>query len=340
MCLYESYYTDAAMKVIYPPKLQKGDVISIIAPSRSMALLDQETINITNKRLEELGLRLDFGKNIYEKDDFISSSIKSRIQDLHNAFSDKEVKAIITVIGGFNCNQLLKYIDWDIIKNNPKIFCGFSDITALNDAIFAKTGLVTYSGPHYSSFGQKLHFEYTLEYFEKCLFSEKSFSVEPSKRWSDDLWYMNQNDRKLISNNGYLVINEGVTEGTIVGANLCTLNLLQGTEFMPDLENSVLFIEDDGESKPHTFDRDLQSLIHQPGFIKAKAIVVGRFQNESKITNDLLTQIIKTKKELEKIPIIAGVDFGHTDPKITFPIGGQAHLEIFKKGSMIEIVRH
>ena len=328
------------MEAIYPSKLKKGDVVSVVAPSRSMSILSQESINIANKRFNELGLRLNFGKNIYEKDDFVSSSIKSRIQDLHGAFSDKKVKAVITVIGGFNCNQLLKYIDWDIIKNNPKIFCGFSDITALNNAIFAKTGLVTYSGPHYSSFGQKLYLEYTIEYFKKCLFSEKPFNVEPSEKWSDDLWYMNQNNRKLIPNNGYLVINEGVAAGAIIGANLCTLNLLQGTEFMPNLEGTVLFIEDDNESKLHTFDRDLQSLIHQAGFSKVMAIVIGRFQNESNMTNGLLTQIIKTKKELEKIPVIAGVDFGHTDPKITFPIGGEVRLEISKKESIIEIIKH
>ena len=100
------------MKKIYPAKLKAGDEIRIIAPSRSMAILNKEIINIANKRFQELGLKLSFGKHIYETDEFNSSSIESRVEDLHEAFSDKNVKAIITVIGGFNSNQLLRYIDW------------------------------------------------------------------------------------------------------------------------------------------------------------------------------------------------------------------------------------
>lgn len=94
-----------------------------------------------------------------------SSSIQSRVEDLHNAFLDKNVKAILTCIGGFNVNQILEYIDYSIIKNNPKIICGFSDITALINAIFAKTGLVTYHGTHFSSFGFEKDIEYTNQYF-------------------------------------------------------------------------------------------------------------------------------------------------------------------------------
>src|SRR3990167_70554 len=186
------------MKKIYPEKLKIGDEVRIIAPSRSMKILSEETKNIADKRFLDLGLELSFGKNIYKTDEFNSSSIESRIEDLHEAFSDKNVKAVITVIGGFNSNQLLKYIDWELVKNNPKIFLGYSDITALNNSIFTKTGLVTYSGPHYSTFGQKLFFDYTLEYFKKCLMSDEPFEVSSSNSWSDDEWYLDQNKRELV----------------------------------------------------------------------------------------------------------------------------------------------
>jgi len=325
---------------IYPTKLKAGDEVRIVAPSRSLAIISEESRKIANNRFSDLGLKLSFGKHLEEKDEFVSSSIKSRIEDLHDAFRDKNVKAIITVIGGFNSNQLLKYLDWDLIKNNPKIFCGFSDITALNNAIFAKTGLISYSGPHYSTFGQELYFDYTLEYFKKCLLSDDPFEIIPSEQWSDDAWYKNQKERTLIKNDGFLLINEGNASGTIVGANLCTLNLLQGTEYFPDLENSILFIEDDEESLPHTFDRDLQSLIHLPIFSSVKGIVIGRFQKASEITNELLIKIIKTKKELDNLPVIANVDFGHTDPKITFPVGGEVNL-VAKNGKVkIELIKH
>lgn len=328
------------MKKIIPAKLNRGDKIRVIAPSRSLQLIGEETKQIANKRFEEMGLTLSFGKHVNEMDDFASSSIKSRIEDLHDAFTDKSVKAILTVIGGFNSNQLFKYIDWDLIKNNPKIFCGYSDITALNNAMHAKTGLITYSGPHYSTFGQKLHFDYSLEYFKRCLLSHEQFEIQPSKEWSDDAWYIDQDKRELSPNEGYLVIHEGQAEGIILGANLCTFNLLQGTEYMPSLTNSLLFIEDDYESVPHTFDRDLQSLIYQPGFEDVKGIVIGKFQKASKMTNDLLKQIIETKRELKNIPVIANVDFGHSDPKITFPIGGTAIIKADSNIVRLQVVEH
>lgn len=327
------------MDKIFPDKLKLGDEIRVIAPSRSLAIISKESRKIANDRIEKLGLKLSFGKHVEEIDDFTSSTIDSRIEDLHNAFSDKNIKAILTVIGGFNSNQLLRYVDWGLIKNNPKILCGFSDITALNNAFFAKTGLVTYSGPHYSSFGQKLYFDYTLDYFKKCLMTNDSFEVRPSETWSDDAWYKNQDNRNLIPNNGWLVINEGNAKGTLLGANLCTFNLLQGTEYFPDITSSVLFLEDDEESAPHDFDRDLQSLIHLPEFSKIKGLVIGRFQRTSEMTNEKLIQIIKTKKELN-LPVIANVDFGHTDPKITFPVGGEVELEFKETSSSIKITEH
>ena len=328
------------MDKIFPKKLKPRDEIRVIAPSRSLAIITPESREIANKRLEDVGLKLSFGKHVEEIDDFVSSSIESRVEDLHDAFNDKNVKGILTVIGGFNCNQLFRYIDWDIIENNPKVFCGFSDITALNNAIFTKTGLVTYSGPHYSTFGQKLHFDYTLNYFKGCLMAEKPFEIHSSESWSDDEWYKDQDNINLIPNKGWLVINEGEAEGTILGANLCTFNLLQGTEYMPDLKDSVLFLEDDYESKPYSFDRDLQSVIHLPDFSEVRGIVIGRFQKASEMTNKLLTQIIKTKKELNHIPVIANVDFGHSDPKITFPIGGTCRLNATKDRQILQIIKH
>ena len=328
------------MQKIFPTKLKAGDEIRIIAPARSMSIIGAESQEVANKRLADLGFKVTFGKHVDENDEFMSSSIKSRIQDLHEAFLDKNVKAILTVIGGFNSNQLLRYIDWNIIKNNPKIFCGYSDITALGNAILEKTGLVSYYGPHYSSFGQELHFEYTLDYFKKCLLAEEPFELKASKEWSDDVWYKDQKNRNLIQNKGWIVVNPGKTEGIIVGGNLGTFNLLQGTEYFPSLDNSILFIEDDSESLAHTFDRDLQSLIHQPDFLKVKGIVIGRFQKESDISTDMLNKIIKSKKELDNIPIIANIDFGHTDPKITFPIGGNVLINAQNGNPTIKIIEH
>ena len=328
--------------MIIPPKLKQGDEIRVIAPAESLSLLSEENVQLAKRHFEKQGFKITFSKNCKESDIFISSSIRSRVEDIHEAFRDKNVKAIFTVIGGFNSNQLLKFLDYELIKNNPKILCGYSDITALANAITAKTGLITYSGLHFSTWAMKKEFEYNLEYFKKCLMNEDEFLVEPSKTWPDDAWYKDQGNRKIEKNEGFLVLNKGEVKGTILGGNLCTFNLLRGTEFMPDLTNSILFIEDDdmaGDYFGVEFDRNLQSLIHQPNFDKVKGIVIGRFQKNTDMNLEKLNYIIQTKKELENIPVIANADFGHTNPLITFPIGGTVKLKVNNKVEF-KILKH
>lgn len=328
------------MDVRIPPKLRTGDTVRVVAPSCSLAMISPGVRAIADYRLRALGLEVSFGKHVEESDQFTSSPVESRVEDLHEALADPDVAGILTAIGGYNSNQLLRRLDWDLISRNPKALCGFSDITALGNAILAKTGIVTYSGPHYSTFGQKRHAEYTVEYFVACLMSDAPYTVRPSPFWTDDAWYLGQDNRILEPGEGYRVIHEGEAEGKIVGGNLSTLNLLQGTEFLPNLAGSILFLEDDFESQPHTFDRDLQSFLQLPGFAGVQALVIGRFQRESHMTDDLLRTIIATKPELARLPVIANVDFGHTDPRITFSVGGTARITASGTGTQIEILVH
>jgi muramoyltetrapeptide carboxypeptidase LdcA involved in peptidoglycan recycling len=322
---------------LFPKKLSPGDEIRVIAPSTSFRIIESAIREIALHKLSTLNLQVSYGKNCEESDEFNSSSLASRIIDLHDAFADPQVKGVLSAIGGFNSNQLLRYLDYDLIGANPKVFCGFSDITALSTAIFAKTGMVTYSGPHFSTFGMEKGLEYTLEYFKKCLMDTGPFTVEPSNTWSDDSWYRDQRNRSFTPNDGFQVVNEGQAEGILLGGNLCTLNLLQGTEYMPSLTESILLVEDDYESKPLTFDRDLQSLIHQPAFRGVKGIVIGRFQHKSEMEHAKLVKIIKSKQELKKIPVIVNADFGHTTPQFTFPIGGRGKL-VARDGEVIFII--
>lgn len=330
------------MKTIYPQKIKIGDETRVIVTSETLFApwITEELKEIAISKFRELGLKLSFGEHVSEINEFNSSSIESRISDLHNAFFDKNIKLIIAVTGGGNANQLLKYIDYSLIKNNPKIFCGYSDVNVLANAIYAKTGLISYSGPQFTSFGNKKDFDYLSEYFKKCLFSEELFDLNPSKKWSDDDWDVDQENRKYFKNEGYWIVNEGVAEGVILGGNQSTFNLLHGTEFMPSLKESLLFLEDDSEVNAQTFDRDLYSIILQPGFEKVRGLVFGRFQKKSGITKDLLLKIIKGKKELNEIPIIANADFGHTTPMATFPIGGIGKIEVAKNDSKISIIKH
>ncbi len=325
---------------IIPKKLISIAELRVVAPVRSMGLLFDESKQLAIESLKKKGFRLSFGKHVDEMDEFLSSSVESRVSDLHDAFLDKEVDGILTVIGGYNSNQLLSYIDYDIIKKNPKVICGFSDVTALANAISVKTGMVTYIGPHFSSWGMEQGFEYSAEYFLKTCLKSESFEILPSNEWSDDPWYMDQENRDFIKNDGPWIINEGSGSGKIYGGHVRCFNSLQGTEYFPDLTDSILFLEEDAEINPQLFDRQLQSIIHQKDFSGVRAILIGRFQKDTNMTLDLLTKIIKTKKELEHIPVVANLDFGHTTPMFTIPIGGIAEVSAENNKCVIKIIEH
>ncbi|CAM4228503.1 S66 peptidase family protein [Paenibacillus typhae] len=318
-----------AMKGSHPmkaPKLQAGDGIRIISPSNSLGIIAPEQIEASTRLLESYGFKVSFAAHAYEMDRFSSSSVRSRVEDIHEAFRDPDVKGILTTLGGHNCNQLLRELDYRLIADNPKRLCGYSDITALSSAIYRKTGLITYSGPHFSTLSMRLGNEYTVRHFIRMMMEDEPVLVQPSAEWSDDAWFLDQENRSFEANEGPYTIGSGSAEGTIIGGNLCTLNLLQGTEYMPSLKDAILFLEDDFESGPEVFDRDLQSLIHQPDFEQVKGLVIGRFQRASRITRDMLETIIRSKKELLHLPVVADVNFGHTSPLITFPVGGRAKL--------------
>ena len=319
------------MTNIIPAKLQKGDKVMVVAPARGLKLIGQDVRKIALDRLNSLGLEVVFAPNTTDENwDYMgSTSVEKRVADIHYAFKDKSVKAIFTVIGGFNSNQLLKYLDYDLIKQNPKIFCGFSDITAISNAIKEKTGLVTYYGPHFSTLGMKLGCDYTFEHMIKMLLEDGIDDIEPAQIWSDDLWFLDQDKRDFEANEGYWIINEGNAEGVIEGGNLCTYNLLLGTPYRHHFtEDTILFIEDDTITNALAeFERDLQALIHQEDFKHVKGIVIGRFLKDAKVTKEGLEFVIHTKEELKDIPVIANVDFGHTSPILTIPLGGFAKIE-------------
>ncbi|RXJ04473.1 LD-carboxypeptidase [Anaerobacillus alkaliphilus] len=320
--------------MLIPVKLKVGDEIRIIAPSRSASILSNEGIQFAKKSLEGLGLIVTFGKSIFNADLHNSTSIQERLEDLHEAFRDQNVKGILTVIGGFNSNELLPYINYDIIQHNPKVFCGYSDITAIATAITTKTGLVTYSGPHFSSFQMEKAQEYQTNYFKKCLMQEESYIIQPSPQWSDDAWYLDQENRHFEATS-WKVYNKGQACAQLYGGNLCTLNLLQGTEYIPEFHGKILFIEDDEMTIPETFARDLTSLLQVAGNIKG--LVIGRFQRASKITEEQLIFTLDKHPILKALPVLYDVDFGHTQPIITFPIGGVVNLK--SEGKEIHLLK-
>lgn len=181
---------------------------------------------------------------------------------------------------------ILYYIDYELLKSKPKKIFGYSDITVLLNAVYKMTGITTFLGPTFHSFSMQKGLDDTIESFIKVLDNKEYILFDP-EFYSSDKWYENQEDRKFIKNEGMIVINAGKTEGVIVGGNLCSFNLLQGTKYMPDLTDKILFLEDDalvGKEFPYEFDRNLTSLIQQPNFEKIRGIVIGRAQIQTEMT--------------------------------------------------------
>jgi muramoyltetrapeptide carboxypeptidase len=313
--------------MIRPNKLHVGDEIRVIAPSRSRKILSEQGILKAQANLEKLGFKVTFGKNVDVCDLQNSSSIEERIADLHDAFKDPNVKGILTVIGGFNSNELLPYIDYELLKQNPKVLCGYSDITALANAITVNCGFITYSGPHFSSFQMEGLQDYQTAYFKKCFMQEEPYEIYPSNQWSDDLWFLDEENRHY-QNTEWKVYSAGHADGVLFGGNLCTLNLLQGTKYMPNTDSAILFIEDDELTNPVTFARDLTSLLQSSGIIKG--LLIGRFQNVSKMSEEQLLFILNKHPLLKEIPVFYNVDFGHTQPICTLPIGGRVSIDTNK----------
>jgi muramoyltetrapeptide carboxypeptidase len=325
---------------VIPAKLKAGDEVRVVSPAVSLGFIPREQRDLAEERWEELGLRISYSPNGEVLDRFDSSPVEARVSDLHGAFADPEVKGMLTTLGGYNSNQLLAHLDYDLIGANPKAFCGFSDITALATAIHARTGLVTYSGPHFTTLGMKRGVEYTINHFERCVVRDGPLVVEPADHWSDDPWYLDQDNRDLVPNPGYEVLNEGEAEGRILGGNLGTLALLFGSSYMPGLEGTVLLLEDDEEIQPHHFDRTLQSLIHQPGFEGVRGMVLGRFQRASNMDLETLKEMLDAKPELSRMPMIANASFGHTTPAFTFPIGGTGAIRAHAGDVKLRIEKH
>ena len=326
-----------------PRRLEAGDQLRVIAPSMSESMLSDATRTGAIERLtSEFGVRLTFGEHVADAGPLGTASVADRVADLHDAFADPDVAGILTVIGGHHVNQLLPHLDYDLIRANPKVLCGFSDISALQWAVLARADLVTYSGPHFSTFAMREHNEATVEAFRSAVFGSAPVSWVPSPTWTDDEWYRLQDEPggrpAPARNEGWWLLQPGTATGPLVGGNLGTVSLLQGTPYWPDLDGAILVVEDDFESDVHDFARRLTSLM-QTG-IAVRGLVIGRFQRRSEMSQELLRHIVTGTPQLAGVPVLANVDVGHTNPLYTFPVGGSCYLAAEPGAVEIVLTRH
>jgi muramoyltetrapeptide carboxypeptidase LdcA involved in peptidoglycan recycling len=328
---------------IVPDKFRAGDEVRVLALSRSIGGLKEypgitdADVDFARQALESLGLRVSFGRHVMENDGYLTTSVAARLEDFYNALDDANVKGILAVTGGIGAIQLLDTLDFAQVAAHPKILCGYSDITFLCNAIFTRTGIVTYYGPHFSTFMMHKGREYLERYFRACLFEAQPFEAVLSSEWSDDNWIKDQENRHYHHNEGWWGINEGEAEGTILGGAFIGMNLLQGSRFFPLLDNTVLFFEcpSEGKATLMSLDMAVRALTMQPGFGGVRGIVIGRYARDGRIDRGKMTAMIKNIPALTNLPVIANCDFGHTTPILTLPIGG--HCRISAGGSTCSI---
>jgi muramoyltetrapeptide carboxypeptidase len=321
-------------------KLRPDDEVRVVSPAISLGFIPEDQRSTARERLEGLGFRCSFSRNAEVSDRFASSPVEARVSDLHEAFANPRVKGMLTTLGSYNSNGLLGYLDYDLIGANPKVFCDFSDITALARAIHAKTGLVTYSGPHFSTFGMKRGIEYTIEYSERCFIREEPFEVPPADHWTDDPWYEDQESRDLVPNPGYKIIHEGEAEGKLLGGHLGTLGpaLRYPVHAGPGGNHPPARGRRGG--RPGSLRPEAAIPATPAGLRGVRGIVIGRFQRASNMDVGTLTAIIESKRELDKIPVVANASFGHTTRGFTFPIGGYGTLRAAERRAELWIDNH
>lgn len=319
--------------MLAPPRLESGDTIGVVAPSRPLSIVDQKWIGVAEEFFAQRGIGVKFGKHCMERWHEAGGTVEQRVDDLMEMFDDDRIKAIITAIGGFNSNQLLDHIDYDLISKKPKIFLGYSDITALHNAIHAKTGLVTFSGPHFSTLGQPFPLDYTVRYFDDVLIHGKTdIEIEQSEEFAEDDWYGETNKpqpRKLQKNPGWSVIRDGDARGELVGGNIVTFQALTGTQYMPETSGKILFLEDCSEQGPAEIDRALTHMKQAGVFQNIRGLLIGRFPTSMGFDQDRLQELLQRISDEGDYPIIAGLDFGHTEPMVTLPIGIPCLMDTF-----------
>ncbi len=321
-------------------------VVGLISPSAPITANCPRRLKRSIEQLEELGFEVKKGEHISEKTDFTAGTIEQRVEDIHDMFSDPEVDIIISTIGGYNANDLLEYLDYDLIKkNNDKLFVGYSDVTVLLQALHEFANVQAIYGPmalpQFGEYGGILSF--TKESFLEIINNintGKKYSLPVSDEFTEEflLWDEDDNrERKMEENTGWYIASKGKSKGVLKGGNFRTLMTLAGTKYFPDLSNSILFLEDDADESSATLQRMLIQLSQQENFSELEGLVFGRFQEDSNISLEAFSKIIKRTIKNYDIPVIANVDFGHTDPILSLPIGKKVKVDTNKKDITITL---
>ena len=289
---------------ILPPKLNIGDTIGVVAPSNPIIGDNIEELNRAKEIVEKSGFKVKYSKNLFSNTNGYCSTAKEKAEDINEMFADKNIKMIWCAKGGNNSNSTFEYLDYELIRQNPKIICGYSDITSLTNIITENTGLVTFSGTNFKTIAtDETDFSYKQALSR---FIDGSLKFEPE-------------------NEKYITIQEGKVKGELVGGNLSLTKELVCGKYSIDFTDKILFLEELGyESDPAVVSNSLYYMKQNGVFDKIKGLWIGNYEHQSGITLEKI--ILDVLENKYKFPIIKSNNFGHIENKIVIPIGTKAEI--------------
>lgn len=289
---------------ILPAKLNIGDTIGVVAPSNPIIGDNIEELNRAKEIAEKSGFKVKYSKNLFSNTNGYCSTAKEKAEDINEMFADKNIKMIWCAKGGNNSNSTFEYLDYELIRQNPKIICGYSDITSLTNIITENTGLVTFSGTN----------------FKTIATDETDFSYKQAlNRFVDgNLEFGPENEE-------YVTIQKGKAEGELIGGNLSLTRGMVAGKYSLDFTDKILFLEELGfETDPEATSNNIYYMKQNGVFDKIKGLWIGNYEHQSGITLEKI--ILDVLENKYKFPIIKSNNFGHIENKIVIPIGTKAEI--------------
>ncbi len=318
-------------------KLEKGDYIGIFSPSSPITYTVPKRFKRAKDFFKTKGFNIIEGALTGKSDYYRSGTIKERAEELNSLVRNPKVKCIMSTIGGMNSNSILPYIDYEAFKRNPKIIIGYSDVTAILLAIYAKTGITTFYGPALvASFGEFPPFvDNTYSYFREMLMDDTPMPYEfpMPEFWTDEyIDWTEQDTQKERKKNQWMTVYNGIVTGRLIGGNLNTMEGIWGSEYMPEIKNGdILFIEDSLKDIA-TIERSFSLLKLNGVFDKISGIILGKHElfddmGTGRKPYEILLEVLGERE----IPFIADFDCCHTHPMLTLPIGAEIKLDVTNK---------
>ena len=285
------------IKTLKPPRLKRGDTIGIVAPASHF---DLEKFNRGIAVLESMGFNTSVPEGLFNKKGYFAGSDLERAEMVNRYFADTTIKAIMCARGGYGSIRILSLLDYETIQKNPKIFVGFSDVSALLSTLYLRCRLVTFHGPTVTTLGNS------------------------DNMTKDSLLSMiTSGEKPEIAMESGITIQPGSASGPVLGGNLNTLCHLLGTRFQPDFKGCILFLEDRGEA-PYRVDRMLSQMKLAGCFNRLAGFILGTFEDCGN-TDDIIRIAGDIFKD-DKIPILAGLEVGHGKRNLAIPTGLNATL--------------